>query len=173
MQRIGFDLVDARGIDRVVLAMYRGPVVLRPVTGGDADRAWAWRNDPLTHRFFRNPAPVSLAEHHAWWNDAMRSRERRILMASRFGSDIGVLRFDFEDDIASVSIYLDPALHGLGLGTALIAAGDAWLRVHCPSVFKSVATVLESNAASKKAFAAAGYRQTSRVEVWEKLLAVI
>jgi RimJ/RimL family protein N-acetyltransferase len=69
-------------------------------------------------------------------------------------------------------LYLDPALHGLGLGTALLRAGEeAW----CAQAGREVtfeATVLDTNAASKRLFAAAGYIQHAP-QRWRKALAIV
>jgi RimJ/RimL family protein N-acetyltransferase len=67
------------------------------------------------------------------------------------------VRFDRRDDGShEVSIYLDPALPGLGLGRAVLRAGEEALAARCGAVTVH-ASVRAGNVASQRLFAAAGY----------------
>jgi RimJ/RimL family protein N-acetyltransferase len=83
---------------------------------------------------------------------------------------VGVVRFDKLSRIAvEVSIYLDPELHGLGLGHALLAAGEAavsdWVG---PDLEFIEATVLRHNNSSRRLFERAGYTSCG-AERWRKV----
>lgn len=159
-------LVDGRGTERVMLHMMRDRVALRPATQADARRAWQWRNDPQTRYFSGETAELPWDSHQGWWQAALGSQARDLLVASCGGIDFGVLRFDYGGDAATVSIYLDPGLGGLGLGSAALRAGTDWVQRR-PGIGVLTARILPINEQSQRSFAAAGYRQDGE-ERWTR-----
>ena len=155
------DLVDGRGALRVALALAGGTVALRPATANDAAAALAWRNDPRTLLHSRNPALVALQDHLHWWARALEDPQRRLFIACCGDIEVGTLRFDSIGRDAELSIYLDPELSGLGLGRAVLRAGQAWCtaRPRPLAVDLLVAEVHPDNRASAAIFAATGFRQ--------------
>jgi len=77
--------------------------------------------------------------------------------------DIGVLRFDCGDGQALVSIYLDPALAGLGLGAAALRVGTRWIATYKPDIIYLKAEILPQNSKSRQVFASAGYVHESGI----------
>jgi UDP-2,4-diacetamido-2,4,6-trideoxy-beta-L-altropyranose hydrolase len=164
-------LVDGRGAERVALFLLRGPLALRRATTGDARLAWSWRNDPVTRRFSLDSAPVPWETHERWWAKAAASPSRVLLVVSCAGSEVGVLRFDLAGEEAVVSIYLDPALNGLGLGSVVLREGTAWVRANLPvKVIRAV--ILPENGPSIRSFKAAGYVPAANGNEREWTLAV-
>ena len=150
-------LVDGRGAERVALAM-AGEVVLREAGEADAAMTYEWRNHPDTRRYFRDPAPIAPDEHRDWWRRTTAAPERDLLIATVGAFSVGVLRLDAEAKGAEVSIYVDPALAGLGLGTAMLRASLGWVARERPALSRLTAEVHSANSASQKLFAAAGFR---------------
>lgn len=169
--------VDGQGAARVanvLLARQTKPhgtseapaLVLRPATDADAERVWPWRNAEPTRRHFFDPSPVKLDDHRAWWARSLQDPQRALLIGEQAGRPCGVLRFDFDQqDQAVVSLYLDPAMTGQGLGQALMRAGLAWLPHHHPRTHTVSAEILAANAASRKMFQAAGFAEQHAVFV--------
>jgi len=151
-------LVDGRGAERVALYMARETVELRDAVIDDAEAKLLWRNDPRTCQYFNDPRPVPLPNHLAWWDAALHDEERTLLIAHYASVDVGVLRFDFAERTAIVSVYLDPELKGLGLGSAVLRAGNHWLRILRPDIKTVRADIHPSNSASANSFCAAGFR---------------
>ncbi|MEN9417819.1 MAG: UDP-2,4-diacetamido-2,4, 6-trideoxy-beta-L-altropyranose hydrolase [Pseudomonadota bacterium] len=151
-------LVDGLGACRVAAALLAPGVVLRPAGVRDSLRSFAWRNDPSTRRFSRDPQPIDPAAHERWWARAVHDPSRRLFIAHIGALDVGVLRLDLDSagEKAEVSIYLDPALTGLGLGPQLLRALQHWTRAHT-RLQRLLATILPDNAASMRIFAAAGF----------------
>jgi UDP-2,4-diacetamido-2,4,6-trideoxy-beta-L-altropyranose hydrolase len=168
MARQGQALVDGRGTERVMMHMMRDRVVLRAAAESDAHRAWLWRNHPHTRYFSGESAELAWDRHREWWHATLASADRELLMASCGGIDFGVLRFDYDGDAAAVSIYLDPGLGGLGLGSAALRAGNDWVRRH-GGIHTLAARILQMNRQSQRSFAAAGYRQAGE-ERWTRLV---
>ena len=162
------ELVDGSGAERVAVALFADAVSLRSATPADAELAHAWRNDERTRRYFRDPAPVPLADHLGWWTRTLRDDRRWLLVASCGNRPVGSIRFDFTDDAAEVSLYVDPALTGLGLGRALLGAAQHWIAVRAPRTRRVVAEVRPDNTASVRAFRAAGFSPAQPQHwVWE------
>src|SRR5262249_31318558 len=151
-------LVDGRGAERISVHLMRENVQLRAARHDDARQAWEWRNDRTIRRNSFDPAPLSWEHHVIWWDRAIEAADRSLLMAHCGNLNVGILRFDKQDDEALVSIYLDPGLTGLGLGHAILRAGEAWLRTARPAIRTIRAEILSDNVASVRSFEAAGYR---------------
>jgi L-amino acid N-acyltransferase YncA len=83
----------------------------------------------------------------------------RILQIATIGTlPVGVIRYDQRRaGEAEVSLYLDPDLLGVGLGARLLQVGEQTLRLRWPQVRRLLATVLDTNVASRRMFAADGY----------------
>ena len=150
-------LVDGRGAERVALAMV-GEVALREAGEADAAMAYEWRNHSETRRYFRDPAPIAAEGHRDWWRRTMAAPDRDLLIATAGDFSVGVLRLDVEAKEAEISIYVDPALAGLGFGTAMLRAALGWAARERPALSRLTAEVHSANSASQKLFEAAGYR---------------
>ena len=110
-------LVDGLGARRVALRLAAHRLVLRPATLDDAALMLAWRNDPATRSMSHDAEMIAGADHREWLRRTLADPSRMLMMASVGARPVGVIRFDREpDDHARVSLYLDPSLHGLGLG---------------------------------------------------------
>lgn len=150
-------LVDGLGARRAALRLAAAHLQVRPATLEDAQRMHRWRNHPATRAASVDDREIPWADHLAWLQHALADPRRTLLVGQIGTVAVGVIRFDRRDeDAAEVSLYLDPALHGLGLGGALLHAGEA--RMASVGIFH--ATVLQDNLASQRLFAAAGYRRS-------------
>jgi UDP-2,4-diacetamido-2,4,6-trideoxy-beta-L-altropyranose hydrolase len=154
-------LVDGRGAQRVALYLCAAQLHLRPAAAADARMLHAWRNDEATRAASVDSAPIPWDRHAAWFDKVLTDPARTLLVGAVGTIPVGAIRFDTVDALArEVSLYLDPALHGLGLGTQLLRAGEQHVIDHAgspPGGF--VATVLDANTGSQRLFAAAGYRR--------------
>jgi UDP-2,4-diacetamido-2,4,6-trideoxy-beta-L-altropyranose hydrolase len=154
-------VVDGWGARRVALALCAGQrPTLRAATMADAELLWQWRNHPATRAVSRQPDEIPLASHRQWLQRLLDTGSSRLRIASLGGLDFGVIRFDpLHDDAWEVSLYLAPQLHGLGLGTALLRAGEQALRDDLGTPLHIHAEVLPGNTGSLRLFESAGYVQ--------------
>ncbi|MBN9495464.1 MAG: GNAT family N-acetyltransferase [Alphaproteobacteria bacterium] len=152
-------LCDGRGAMRVARAIdppvdrAGAPVHLRPATPADCDIVFGWQSDPRVRRHFRNPNPPARDEHVAWFADRLRRPDGVFYVVESDARPAGIVRADRRDDGWEVSILIDPARAGRGIGRTALALLDelmpnARLRAH----------VLAANEASHRMFSAAGYR---------------
>ena len=153
-------------------------LTLRPATTADSVVIFQWRNDPVTREMARAPNTVEFADHAFWFENVLLSPRHHVLIAQVAGDGvpdngenrIGVLRFDssFPDadnatdrqDTAGlshhVSINLNPAWRGQGLGQKVLQAGCDRFRAH-GHTGPLWAEIRQQNIASLKIFTTAGF----------------
>jgi len=167
MSRRASALVDGRGVERIATFMLRGPLSLRRAGGEDARHAWEWRNHPATRRYSLDSSELPWSTHVGWWEAAIASPRRALLVVEAPGSvPVGILRYDLEGEVATISVYLDPGLGGLGLGSAVLRAGTEWVRQHLPAIRRIHAVILPENLPSIRSFRAAGYQPLPSGRDW-------
>ncbi len=150
--------VDGRGAARVARAMNRTTGVgLRRATMDDAAVLHRWRNDPAVRAVSHVTDDIPWDSHVRWLEASLARDDRHVLVAERRGRALGTIRFDVEGAVATVSIAVEPALQGSGLGPAVLDAGERWLFQHDPRVQRIRAEIRPGNEASVRAFLAAGY----------------
>jgi UDP-2,4-diacetamido-2,4,6-trideoxy-beta-L-altropyranose hydrolase len=158
LAQAGRRLVDGRGAQRVALCLLAQDVRVRPATMQDGPMLHAWRNHPDVRRVSRDACEIPLDAHLRWMQSVLADRRRLLLVAHVGDIPVGSVRFDQRDaDSHEVSLYLDPALQGLGLGRAVLRAGERALADRCSSAVIVQASVLADNPASQRLFAGAGY----------------
>lgn len=163
-------LVDGMGARRVALYLLRDEMSVRRADFGDAEMILEWRNHASVRSVSRESTNID-PEVHARWMESVLGDTNRCLLIGRVGSiDVGVIRFDpVYSQCMEVSLYLDPALQSLGLGSAMLRAGEAHLRSHFSgSDLRLVATVLDDNMSSRRLFESNHYRFVD--SHWEKSL---
>lgn len=149
-------LVDGLGARRVALRTLAETLTVRSACRDDGQMMHRWRNDPVTRSVSRNTAEIGWDDHMAWLNRTLADPVRSLMIGAVGGLPVGVIRFDRGSGrTAEVSLYLDPALHGLGLGRAMLLAGEA----DAACGLDISAEVMEGNIGSARLFESAGYRR--------------
>jgi UDP-2,4-diacetamido-2,4,6-trideoxy-beta-L-altropyranose hydrolase len=153
------ELVDGRGAQRVALKLTAETVRVRRAEREDSDLVYRWRNDPVTRIVSRNPEEIGPNQHAVWLGRTLADHDKLLLLGEVGDIPVGVVRFDRHNpSTVEVSIYLDPALHGLGLGAALLRAGEEAARIWAGKNLAFAANVLGGNTLAKRMFEAQGYR---------------
>ena len=133
------------------------PVALRRATQDDAARLLAWRNDPQTRAMSVSAAEVTADEHRAFLAASLASSDRFLFVAEAEGRPVGTLRLDREPNATfAVSLTVAPEERRKGYSAALLRAADA--EAARLGARRLVAVLRPDNAASRKAFETAGYR---------------
>ncbi len=123
-----------------------------------------WRNDPQTLAMFYHHEPKRwpdfLDEFRA---DYFTDPELPPLFAVEAGRRVAFLRFQrVEGDLVDVSINVDPAARGRGIGRRALIAARPWLAAR--GVRRVLAEVRVENPASQAAFLQAGYALLDETE---------
>ncbi|MCS6943956.1 MAG: UDP-2,4-diacetamido-2,4,6-trideoxy-beta-L-altropyranose hydrolase [Sutterellaceae bacterium] len=148
---------DGCGARRVASRMLALEVRLRPAVAADRDRVLEWRNHQMVRRFSLNTRPIDPDRHAEWFAQRLNDPAGALLIAEDARGPVGVLRYDVRGDVARVSVYVVPGRQGEGLGAVLLHAGHRWLAENRPTLRAVDADILVENAASRVAFAEAGY----------------
>ena len=162
-----YNLVDGKGVLRTSIALNNEALKLRRASAVDCKTVWEWRNDPRTRRFAFNTTEIPFAQHQQWYRDVMSNSQQQLLIGMVNSHEIGVLRYDKLDSGWEISVYLDPDLHGLGLGNKLISAGNQWLSKNLASPHRVIARTVPNNTASCKAFRKAGFLPVADTLQWQ------
>lgn len=165
LSKRGMAAVDGLGAWRIVSAwetLLRGisspstDAIARPAVPSDAELLLAWRNDPLTRAGSRTSAPVHPDDHMSWLKRTLVSDTCQLFVVERAGVPLGTVRFDhLRGTDHEVSITVAPEQRGTGAAAVLLAAGERGLDAAPP--IRLMAAVRESNHASGRLFARAGY----------------
>ncbi len=149
--------VDGRGAERVVRALGVTDVAIRPATAADSDALFTWRNSAQIRAVSHSSEPIARQSHERWLTAVLADPDRPLLIGTRAGKPVGVVRFDIDETAAEVSIYLVPGNSGAGLGAGLLLAAEAWLAGARPRVNALHAEVLGDNHASHRLFTGCDY----------------
>jgi pseudaminic acid cytidylyltransferase len=118
---------------------------------------WEWANDPVARANSFSSAPISWADHVRWWEDKRRDPSVRMWLMCDGDAPVGQIRYDRrEPGTAEISIAVDPAARGHGVGTALLTRTAPLARREL-AVSEVFGIVKANNAASIRAFTRAGY----------------
>ena len=152
-------LVDGIGATRVALCMMSSYLTVRPATIDDAECMYVWRNAQEIRAVSTHQELIDRPSHLQWLGNALVDSSRTILVGTVGSRPVGVIRFDrMNTGIHEVSLYLDPLLHGLKLGTWLLKAGEqAIQKINQKSALTFSASILADNIASQRLFKESGY----------------
>lgn len=163
------ELVDGNGALRIAAAMMTSSLTVRSATIDDAQMIYRWRNHPSVRRVSRDSIPIDFDLHLRWLKSALQSESRHVMIAEINGRGVGVIRYDvFSDDTLEVSLYCDPRLTGVGIGSAMLNAGEREMAGRLSADVTVTAFVLPGNESSERMFERAGF--VERDGIWRKAL---
>lgn len=137
---------------------------LRPVRKSDCELVWQWANDPFVRAVSFNPKPIPWKEHVQWFDAILKDANCVFWIGeTNEGVPFGQIRFQIDGAEAVVSVSLDKAFRGRGIGGSFILAGTQALfdRYEVARVF---AYIKIGNTASEAAFSVANYVYVGRQE---------
>lgn len=160
-------LVDGMGVEKVVNTMETF-FLLRKAAKEDVVSIFHLRNHPLVRINSFSTDELTFVDHQFWFYQSLKNIDRQILVAKNlYNKLIGVVRFDFFQHYAEVSIYIDPEEHGKGYGFKVLNKALQWISKNSRCQYV-IAKVKPENIASHKLFLKAGFveKQTH----YEKIL---
>jgi UDP-MurNAc hydroxylase len=124
----------------------------------DSAEIWQWRNDPLTKLMSISGDETSWEVHSNWYQAALANPSCTIYIGYLGDTEkVGVCRFDvnLKENIAEVSINLNPEHRGKGLSHRLLAASMKEFLGH--QKIDLSAKIKKNNLASLKCFSTCGF----------------
>jgi len=161
MSRAAQALVDGGGPDRVarecIGARLAARIVLRSAVASDENALLGLRNSPDIRECSLNPATIPREAHHAWFQSRLADPSTVLVMACDDRELAGYVRFDLDDETATVSIALAAQYRGVGLGGAVLeGAIDRLIHEH-DRITTLIAVVRSENRGSRAMFARADF----------------
>lgn len=156
-----FNTVDGKGIQRVLRALGVQSLSLRRAILEDSYSLWQWRNHDSIRLVSRNTDFISLESHEQWFNGILKCSDRVVLIAEHEHHPIGVVRFDFENTIAEISIYCIPSEQGAGFSIDMLKEAENFILQNYCNITEIRAVVLADNWASHHLFSNAAYQRSS------------
>lgn len=158
ISRNGMRFVDGKGVSRVVAKLACSGMEIRVASEDDQQNLFEWRNHPGIRAVSRSANIISWENHQKWFASVLTDKDRVLLIGERDGLPVGVVRFDIQNDVAEVSIYLVPDRENSGQGRDLLLNAERWLAGNRPSVSAICANVLGGNEPSQRLFLGADYQ---------------
>lgn len=140
-------------------------VTLQKAAKEDIDIFYSWQKHPLTRKYFLNNSIPTYAEHCAWMENTLKSKD--ILMYTiKYGNrKVGSIRLNLDDgNKARVSILLSPKEYGKGFAYNGL---EAALALH--KEFEFEAFIHIDNKASKNLFMKCGFIQVEETKYIKKV----
>lgn len=132
-------------------------VRLRAARPSDCERVWQINNESSAREASRSTDPIPLRDHVHWFNLRLTDPATLLDMVEvEAGRAVGVVRLEWAGGAAELSVAIDPAERGRGVGGAAVRAATAEAAARWPGL-PLEAWVAESNRASIKVFEAAGF----------------
>ena len=161
---IAVDLYGAASIVAVwgeLALAHQTTLSLRYARLSDASNLFEWRNDDLVRSSSLDARSLTWNNHLTWLRSVLHDPQRKLLIATRGRSLCGTVRFDrlSQQGTWEVSLALNPAMRGQGLGSSLLAAAEKFLHSELLSPYLLKATVKVNNEASNRLFLRSGYIQ--------------
>ncbi len=143
-------------------------IELNPAVRGDCKKLFLWKNHPTVRKNSFNIKNISWKEHKKWFYSKVRDENAKIYIAKQGKNKIGVIRFQIMKDHIQVSVNLNPAFFGKGLGTKIIMFGTKKFLTDVKSDMSIIAEIKKNNIAAQNTFSKAGYGYVE--EMPDKLL---
>jgi spore coat polysaccharide biosynthesis predicted glycosyltransferase SpsG/RimJ/RimL family protein N-acetyltransferase len=149
--------VDGKGSLRITTAIGINSIEIKQAGKDDSINIYEWRNNKKIRDVSINPGLISWEEHQRWFDAVLTDKNRELIIGTTENKPVGVVRFDIENDVAEVSIYLVPEAGYAGQGRNLLLSAERWLNANRPEIKCIYASVLAENVASKNLFLASSY----------------
>jgi UDP-2,4-diacetamido-2,4,6-trideoxy-beta-L-altropyranose hydrolase len=157
MSRRGRQLVDGKGVNRVVKHMQSQIIRLRLVNKSDCERLWKWANDPDVRAASFSSDPIPWEQHTQWFDSRLSDSDCVIYIAMLRGTPIGQIRYDVSGNQAVIAISVDRRHRGKGHGSSIIRLASRKIFGLLPvDIVRAYAK--PGNEASARAFTGAGFR---------------
>lgn len=141
-------------------------VILRRAGLSDSRTLWTWRNAPDVRATAFTPDPIPWEDHERWFARKLDDPQCLLFIAED-DEPLGQVRFDLDESgtEAEISISVERAQRGRGLGTFLIERGVDAASAADPDLDTIHAYIKPGNEASVRAFVRAGFAPAGTREV--------
>ena len=164
MSRLGQELIDGKGCQRVLTAMRSSGLRLRRANRDDEVLLWRWVNDSAVRAASFQTRLISQEEHAAWFARKINAAQAAIYVAEDHdGTPVGQFRVEWDTNAeAKVDVSVAPEKRGCGIAADLIAKATE-MASHDTGVQRFHAYIRPENHSSIRAFEKAGFCDFERI----------
>lgn len=132
-------------------------IKLRKVSEKDCRLIWKWANDPKVRAESFTSKAIPYSDHVIWFERKINDPDCHLYIAENSdGKSVGQVRFELDENSATISISLDHKFRSRGYGTKIIALASQKL-FEISEVNIIHAYIKKGNVASELAFQKAGF----------------
>lgn len=169
--KIAERFIDGQGAKRLVKELLKfnksDGMLLKNLNNKDMVDLFNWRNNPEVRKNFFNSHKITWDEHKDWFEKITNEITASVYVAFQGKEKVGTIRYEDKGNFISVSVMLNPAFIGKGLGPQIIILGtEKFIKERKPSK-RIVAEIKKENRASIKAFIKAGYKKNDTVYIFD------
>jgi UDP-2,4-diacetamido-2,4,6-trideoxy-beta-L-altropyranose hydrolase len=157
MSQSARQVVDGLGSERVRAALLDKELSLRLALDTDCRLLFEWAADPVVRTASFRTGAISWEGHTRWFRERLQDPRSVIYIGENAaGAPVGLVRFQINDERATLSVNVAPEFRGQGWGREMILFSIRTL-VRERSVQKIHALVKPENEASQRLFEASGF----------------
>lgn len=149
-------LFDGNSGNRLLALLNSNFIHFRKANEKDMLTVFNWSNDALVRENSFNSEEIQLKNHQAWFLSKIKDEKTVFLIAQFFNEDIGVVRFELENDNAVVGILIDKNFRNKKLASSILKrSAQYYFNTFSLPI---LAYIKSTNKASINAFKRAGYK---------------
>lgn len=154
--KIGRKFVDGKGALRIAKIClneyYAENTKLRAAEARDVKNVYRLSSDDEVRKNSFNTDKIEFAHHKKWFKDKLEDPDTMFLVAQSPTDFIGQVRFDLEENEATISISINSKFRGLGLGSIIIEKSIEHIKENLTHIEIIKAYIKESNEKSINLF---------------------
>ena len=121
----------------------------------DVDLLYRWTNDELVRKQSFSTELIPYESHCKWFKKKVKDANSFFFIVEQDAKEVGLVRFDILDAVATIGVSIDREFRGRGLGAEIINLGvQSFFRENDLPILASIKKV---NTASVKSFEKAGF----------------
>lgn len=128
---------------------------IRKAKLADADLLFEWTNDELVRKQSFSSDIISYENHCQWFQNRIKDENSLFFIIEENKIPAGLVRFDIDNEVATIGISIDKDFRGKGLGRDIIVLGAQ--SYFNENEFPILASIKNENVASIKSFEKAGF----------------
>jgi len=136
----------------------------RPASIDDCELYFNWANDKSVRQNSFHTGLIGWHDHKKWFQNRLDDNNSYLYIVKTSQSDIGQVRFDCANGVATIDYSVSSNFRGKGFGKVLVWSAIKKIREDYPEVKKIKAQVKIDNIASNKIFLKLGFNKQGEVK---------
>jgi RimJ/RimL family protein N-acetyltransferase len=139
--------------------MQQSELYFRKAVDNDAELLFTWINDSEARVQSLSTNYISYTEHINWFSKKLLDNNCYLYIAYKDRVPVGMIRFDVDNDLCSISYLVDKIQRGKGIGSSIVYAGIRQFKKDSNFTGLLTAVVKSINDASLKIFEKFGFEK--------------